>query len=223
MPDNLKKTIALKNPIDPSTWLASETLTNASYLRNSDGSVTVLPVVMVNPSKSPITASGVLGNVQATITDSTYLNNATVVAGLVHAQGNALQTYSINAYDNSVGYDAQKDATNISSVTATAGSTQLVAAGGAGKKYRIWGMALSLSGAPNVACNATINEVTSGVVLMQVHIAAEGAGVAEASVSKAISIPGNGVLQTTANNAIQLTAAGAGCPADAELIYSAAE
>lgn len=106
------------------------------------------------------------------------------------------------------------------SATATAGSATLVAATAA-KKTRIYCITLSLEAVGAVAASATVNEATSGTILAQLHTT--GLAGENTTMSKVVVYPPQGGLQPTANNAIQVTATGASCIADAELVFSAAE
>jgi len=129
-----------------------------------------------------------------------------------------LQVYSAGAFLNiaagATSFDVAEEATGISTVVLPAtSSTQLLAAGGAGKKYKIFSMTLS---AANVAGAVTINEVTSGVILAGVN-----AGAAADNESIQVNCGPNGILQPTANNAIQVTTAGAQL-GYATIVYGAA-
>lgn len=118
-------------------------------------------------------------------------------------------------------FAVQEEASLISSVVATtASSTQLVAAGGAGKKYKLFAASIAASSiGAATQVNATINEVTSGAILLGLNISGSAATGENNAVS--IQFGPNGCLQTTANNAIQITAP-ASVSAYATLVYGAA-
>lgn len=135
-----------------------------------------------------------------------------------NAQHNALSVDAFGQNFNGSTWDRARVPTAVSNASAAgATSTSLVAAVAA-KKYRVWGMALS-SVATAAATDGvvSINEATSGVVLLSLRVSATSAAVSNIS----ISIPG-GIPQTTANNAIQVTSI-ANITTDATLIYGTAE
>lgn len=108
--------------------------------------------------------------------------------------------------------------TTQASVTAT-GASAALATGVAGARFRLYWASISLLAVGAVAATATINEATSAAVLLQV--AATGLAAQNVTVSKSIDF--GGIFQPNAGNTIQLTAAGAASPAQAELVFGAAE
>lgn len=200
--------VLLKNVLDPSTWSLVETLRNASVALDDDGNVIAIPTFNINPQNSPIPAGGSIGNVS--IKDGSAATLASVI-GTPNPIGSAFPTLSNGLFAVNVpflwnqangSYDAYSEADAFSTVVLpNAGSTTLIAAGGASKKYKIYEAWIS---AAAVSGNVTINEATSGALIIGVQ-----PGSASGAEALHVVFGPNGVLQPNANNAIQVTTAGA--------------
>lgn len=213
--------IILKNPLDPTTWSAVETLRNASIQLDADGNVIAIPTFSINPQVNPISAGGSIGNVSIKDGSSSLLANVTSpgVSQVTMGAQNLLNTFTIPyGLTKSTGlYDQQEYPDAFSSVLAgSTGTTTILAAGGASKKYKLF--SLTIEGASSGAVlnpAAVVQETTSGV-----QIGALSLNGAQAN-SATINFGPNGVLQPTANNAIELVNL-ANVLSSATLVYGAA-
>ena len=213
--------ILFNNPADPTTWNVNQNIKNLVVQTDEDGNIIAIPTFSVNPASNPITASGTLGNVS--IKDPTSSSLVNVVTGIGIGTGLGTKSWLLTGAipllaDYSIpGYDELEIATAMASASQSgAGSTQILAAGGAGKVYRIFGGILSYNTTVAVAANVvSINEVTSGAVIAQLAVGAVGAS------SVAFQCGPGGILQPNTNNAIQVTSV-ATTDASATLFYGVA-
>lgn len=203
----------IKNPlfIKPiADWTDNSLISILTVPFNPDTGDTIMPVNLED-------ASGNVGNIVLGGTPPTgYAWPLTTTFGAL-----AITNYSLLWNAGGAVFDAQEEATSVSSVVATsASSTQIVAAGGAAKKYKLFAASIAASSiGAATQVNATINEVTSGTVLLGLNISGSAATGENSAVS--INFGPNGILQPTANNAIQITAP-ASVSAYATLVYGAA-
>lgn len=207
----ISRRVILKNVLDPTTWSVIETLRNASIALDADGNVICLPTFNINPQVSPIPAGGSIGNVSIKDASTATLANVAVDP----LGNNRLEVRNLGVYRNiaSSSLEYAETATAVSVVVLpNTGSTQILAAV-AGKQYRIF--SAFITGAA-VSGTITINEATSGALLL-------GANAGGASGAEGISMVygPNGILQPTANNAIQVTT-GAASVGYAGVVYGAA-
>lgn len=160
---------------------------------------------------------------RAAIYDSSFTNVVGVENNLTDNQsvgnefGYVLGTGSYPFYFNGSNYDRATYPVTIANASAAgAASTQLLAAGGASKKYRIHGIAISaVATAAATDGVVSVNEVTSGTILLSMRVSATSAAVEN------LSMDFKGVPQPTANNAIQVTSI-ANTTTDATILATAA-
>lgn len=209
--------VVLKNPIDATSWSAEETLRNVSILLDENGNVVAIPTFSINPQNSPIPAGGSIGNVglidgggTGTVADVTNISG----------WGKSLRGQVVTVLQN-VGtgsFDYAEEATGFASGNATAGtSTQLLPAV-SGKKYKIFGIYLQAISSGSTGTSCSVNEASSGQVFIEISIPSITAGF---GIAQYVPFGNNGILQTTANNAIQVTA-GTVEVANATIFYGAA-
>lgn len=179
------------------------------------------PSYRVESATNPNIAVSIFGGAN----EASVLAAASIVNGLVTQIALSVVSFGVLFNTGTGNWDLAREPTLIAqNGVAGAASAQLIAAGGAGKKYRIFAMALS--GAETVTTGlgenvVTINEVTSGTVLLSARIPAGVAGGDGTGETISLAIPG-GVVQPTANNAIQVTSV-ASINASATIVYSQAE
>lgn len=209
-----------RNPIDPTTWALNENVKNIYFEMDDDNNIKAIPVVLIQTAASPITAGKQTQIIIADGGGATGLASVTQfgVDGLNFGGATQmLETVNLPANFNGSTWDRGTYPTGIANASAVgAASTQLVAAGGTSKKYRLWGISLSaVSTAAATDGVVTVNETTSAAVLLSLRVSATSAAVSNVSMNY------QGVPQTTANNAIQVTSI-ANVTTDATLLYTAA-
>ncbi len=199
--------VILTGTIPPSSTggpSVNQTLKNIRLPIDEEGNLLAIPVFMFG-------ANG--NNAIATIRNG---NNP--LAQLMGADNTLSVTNLQFLFNQGAGsYDVVEEATSFVAGSAASGATNnLLATGGAGKKYKIFGVMISASSSAAVANPAaTIQEHTSTTTIASLSL--------DVASSAAIYIPfgNNGLLQPTANNGIDLVNQ-ASVISDAVLIYGAA-
>lgn len=201
------KKILFNNPISPSSWNVNQNVRSVSIGVDEDGNVIAIPVFLVNPNNNPITASSQVQLVGANNSLGVGVNTGSsppVSYSIFGAPGsNFLQvmsgTFLWNQAEN--GGDMQELATAAVTAYATNTTTNLLASGGASKKYRIFSLTLTIeTGAVgdivSAGDNAGVNNLFSFTAI--------GAAVAKQSLR--IDFGPGGILQPNAASAISVKA-----------------
>jgi hypothetical protein len=213
--------LIINNPIQGSSWNLNQTLRNLRIPQDGQGNIWVLPTMAINPNNNPINAAAATqivdnGSPVTTVgpnfgfvgTGASYAA-ATTRISLPIASLAALLDVNAGAY-----YQQEQASLDAANTVTGAASANILASGGAGKKWRLFGLYGTLSATAAVAA-CSVNEATSG------HILWEGTLGAAGSVAFNINYGPNGILQANANNAIQMTTV-ANATMTGTLVYGAA-
>lgn len=196
---------------------------NISLPQDEDGNITAIPVFLINPNKSPIPAFSQVAIVDANNGLYVQLNTGSSppvnYAILGSLSSNFVQTFAApllwNQSEN--GGDIQELATSVATGYAANGTTSILAAGGASKKFRLFSIAIAADGnaaadTVSVGDNAGVNNIWSHTMI--------AAG--QPSFGFVINFGPSGILQPNANAAIQVKSTAATTGVSATIVYGAA-
>jgi len=198
MPD---KKVIVNKPIDwQDSWFLSEQSKSVYFEKDSDGNIKAMPVIVIDPSTSPVPARGKIaitgldGSVNADTRQLTVITPDNVTAPTTY---NAVKTISVPMLAKfGVGWEAQRTPSIFK--TASLGAAGTIWDPAAGKIVRIMGLHIQIPANVTTAGAGVAYITLDAVAIFGFYI-----GATNTAQNIVIQFPGNGKLSTTVDNIVE--------------------